>query len=334
MQLSEFDYFVPDDLIAQAPLANRQDSKLMVLDRKKQSITHACFKDLPSFLTTNDHLIFNNSKVIPARLLGRRPSGGSVEVFLLRESKSNQWECLLKSSAKEKIGMEINFSQSLRGTILKQMNHSMVYLIQLFSNEGTVREQIENIGKIPLPPYIKREATQEDQNRYQTIYAEQKGSVAAPTAGLHFTPAIFAELEKRNIQKSYITLHVGIGTFLPIKSEKIDDHQMHEEYFSIDNNLKNHLLKKEKSLVAVGTTSVRAIESVANGNEDKTSLFIKPGYQFKLVDKIFTNFHQPKSSLVVMISAFAGKDFLFRAYEEAVKERYRFFSYGDCMLIL
>lgn len=337
-KLSEFDFLVPEELVAQRPLERRDASRMLVLDRRSGRIEHARFLDIPSYIHAGDTMVFNQSKVIKARILGTRPSGGKVEVFLLRQLRGNSYECLVKLTAAQKQGVEFRVDEGFRGRIGGTTGNPMLYEVELETDSGTVQEKIEQLGRVPLPPYIRREPDLQDLERYQTVYASISGSVAAPTAGLHFTPEVLAALRAKPVAMEYVTLHVGLGTFQPIKTEILDEHKMHVEEFSVPDELKGEkLLERRKSgrVVAVGTTSVRALESAARGMEEATDLFLRPGSEFKAVDALFTNFHQPKSSLVVMLAAFVGsKELLFEAYAKAVEEKYRFFSYGDCMLVL
>lgn len=338
MKLSEFDYHVPEELIAQRPLDDRQGSRMLVLHRKEGRIEHKRFLDLPSYLSAPDRMVFNRSKVVKARLIGHRSSGGKVEIFLLRRISENRFECLLKATAAEKEGLEISFGELLQAKVHSRLPGGITYEVELSANDGRIDFWVDKLGRMPLPPYIRRDADGLDVGRYQTVYASESGSVAAPTAGLHFTPAMLEKLQGQGVKTGYITLHVGLGTFQPIKVEEINDHKMHEEFFHIEPEWLADCQKARANgerVFAVGTTSVRALESAARGMVGSTSLFLKPGEEFKLVTNMLTNFHQPKSSLVVMLSAFVGsKELLFEAYAKAVEEKYRFFSYGDCMLVL
>lgn len=338
MKLSEFDFPVPEELVAQRPLEQRNASRMLVLHRASGRIEHRRFLDLPEFLAAPDWLICNRSKVIKARLLGTRSTGGKVEIFLLRNLAPGRYETLIKATASEKEGLEVRFGDLLGAKILRKLPDDMTYEVQFEAADGRLDFWLEKLGRMPLPPYIRRDADGLDTGRYQTVYAEELGSVAAPTAGLHFNEEMFAALEARGVRRGFVTLHVGLGTFQPIKTETIEEHRMHEELFSIEpgvwENVRGARARGER-VVAVGTTSVRALESAARGMEGHTDLFLRPGAEFRVVDALFTNFHQPKSSLVVMLAAFVGsKELLFNAYAEAVKEKYRFFSYGDCMLVL
>ncbi len=339
MNLSDFDFFVPEELVAQKPLDQRDASRMMVVHRKTGLIEQKQFKDLVHYLSPQDILVFNSSKVVKARLLGQREgSGGRVEIFLLKKIGVDIFECLVKATAAKKEGLRIKFGEHLWGTVLPETPTPMVFQIQFEVTEGKLEDLIEQYGRVPLPPYIHREAESVDLQRYQTVYAEQPGSVAAPTAGLHFTPEYLAGLKAKNISLRQLILHVGLGTFQPIKTENIEAHRMHEEEFLIPEDLQKECATAKasgKRVIAVGTTAVRALESCARGKEGRTDIFLKPGEKFLWVDALFTNFHQPKSSLVVLLAAFMGNDSLWReAYRQAVENRYRFFSYGDCMLVL
>jgi len=345
MKLDLFTYDLPPELIAQEPLEQRDASRMLVFDKNTGKIEHKKFQDLPQYVRPNDGLVFNKSKVVKARLLGVRDTGGKVEVFLLRKieafsSFEATYEALVKATAGNKIGIRFSIGNKnqLSGEVLAQKSGEMIFLVKM-KTDGTLSlaEAIVMLGAIPLPPYINRAASRIDEDRYQTVYAEEEGSVAAPTAGLHFTPEVKEKLNKQGTQLFYVNLHVGLGTFQPIKVDDVNAHEMHEEFFSLPENLLQQCvdIRKQKGrVIAVGTTSVRTLESAARGMKNSTRLFLKPGEEFLAVDGIFTNFHQPKSSLIVMMSAFLGREKLLEIYEEAVKEKYRFFSYGDCMLVL
>lgn len=340
MDLSELDYDYPEDLVAYHPSPRRSDSKMMVLDRKSQSISHHSFSHLSEFLQSGDVLILNNSKVFPCRLISKRKSGGKIECLLLREIKPNIWECMIKSSKKIHSDEEIEFSKTLSGKIIKEQG--LVKQIELKA-EDNLMDILHQIANVPLPPYIKRQATQEDLESYQTVYAKEVGSVAAPTAGLHFTSKFLSDIQSQGIEVGYLSLHVGMGTFTPIRTNQLEEHQMHGEYYDIPSSTVDLITKAKQNrrrVIAVGTTSVRALESAIlckSGLKEGTNYtehFIYPPYDFKIIDGLITNFHQPKTTLLALVSAFAGKDFIMRAYKTAVNEKYRLFSYGDCMLIL
>jgi S-adenosylmethionine:tRNA ribosyltransferase-isomerase len=339
MKLSDFNYTYPEELVAQRPLERRDESKMMFVNRASDSFEHSSVRDFPNYLNKGDLLVINDSKVLPVRLLGKRKSGGHIEILLLREidAKDGIWECLATRKKRIKIGDKINFDQKLTAEVIKKDDASIVIRFQTRQNIYTL---IEQIGLPPLPPYIKREHrndyTEEDRKRYQTIYAKNVGSAAAPTAGFHLSQTILESCQNRGVNIAPITLHVGIDTFSPVRVDDIENHKMHGESFSISEETLQMIKKTKENggrVVAVGTTTVRALESAdVIGND--TNLFITPGYKFKLVDAMLTNFHQPKSTLIMMVSAFAEREFILKMYEEAIQNRYRLFSYGDCMLII
>lgn len=339
MQLTDFDYNLPEELIAQTPVEPRNSSRFMVLDPVEQSIEHRRFYDLKEYLEPGDTLIFNDTRVMPARLLGwREGTGGKVEVFLLRRIDGDTWETLVKPGRKAKAGQVVRFSDELTCTV--QEDTDFGGRIVKFNYQGIFEEILDRLGETPLPPYIHEKLA--DKERYQTVYSREQGSAAAPTAGLHFTKEQMAELQEMGVNLGFVTLHVGLGTFRPVSVETIEEHVMHKEYYSISQETAD-LIKKTKAngkrVIAVGTTSIRTLESAATavgeiaGKTDWTNIFIYPGYEFKIIDGIITNFHLPKSTLIMLISAFAGREFVLKAYETAVAERYRFFSFGDAMMI-
>lgn len=339
MKLTDFDYDLPEELIAQTPVEPRNASRLMVLDPVTESIEHRHFYDLKEYLEPGDTLIFNDTRVMPARLLGwREGTGGKVEVFLLRRIDGDTWETLVKPGRKAREGQVVRFSDELTCKILETTDFGG--RIVKFSYDGIFEEILDRLGETPLPPYIHEKLM--DKERYQTVYSKEQGSAAAPTAGLHFTREQMSELRDMGVNLGFVTLHVGLGTFRPVSTENVEDHVMHKEYYSISQDTAD-LIKATKAagkrVIAVGTTSIRTLESAAAGvgeiagRTDWTSIFIYPGYVFKIVDGIITNFHLPKSTLIMLISAFAGREFVLKAYEQAVKERYRFFSFGDAMMI-
>jgi S-adenosylmethionine:tRNA ribosyltransferase-isomerase len=336
VNLSDFDFHVPEELVAQRPLEKRDASRMMVINRQRGTIEHRRFLDLPDYLSAKDYLVFNKTKVVKARLIGQREeTGGKVEIFLLKRLSENRFECLVKATAAQKTGLVVKFGSEMKARIGGELE-PMIYEVELEAEDGRVDFWIERYGRVPLPPYIHREADGLDIGRYQTVYAEEPGSVAAPTAGLHFTPEMLARLEGQGVGLRRLILHVGLGTFQPIKVENIDEHKMHREEFLVPESLLGECGQRKengKRVVAVGTTTVRALESAARGLSDSTDIFLKPGVEFQWVDALFTNFHQPKSSLIVMLAGFMGEIWR-EAYAEAVKERYRFFSYGDCMLVI
>jgi len=343
MKISLFDYDLPEELIAQFPLPKRDESRLMVLDRRTETISHHIFSQLPDFLNNGDLLVMNNTKVIPARLIGKKEkTGGDVEILLLSVMANGLWKALVKHSSRIKYGSKVIFGDGRLTARILDKTESQERLIK-FETDGNPKKLIEELGKPPLPPYIKREIEPEDKERYQTIYAKEEGAVAAPTAGLHFTEAVFENLKVKGIDRVEITLHVGLGTFQPVKTENVEDHIIHEEIFSIPSEVAkriNETRSKGGKIVAVGTTTVRALESSIDANGEiiprsgSTNIYIYPGFKFRAVDAMITNFHLPKSTLIMLVCAFAGRDFVMRAYHSAIKEKYRFYSYGDAMLIL
>lgn len=349
MLVSEFDYILPEELIAQKPAIKRTQSKMMVLDKKAKTINHKYFFDIIDYLDENDVLVLNNTKVIPARLLGQKLTGANVEVFLLKELQNKQWEALVKPSKRVNAGNIIKISNELSVKTLVRLDGGK-WLVELIY-ENDIYKILNKIGKVPLPPYIERKIVDEkleklDYKRYQTVFAKHIGSVAAPTAGLHFTKDILKKLKKKGVQICYVTLNVGLGTFKPVKCENITEHKMDIESFEISKKtakIINEAKKSGKKIVAVGTTSVRTLETCfekyggVNGEikacKDSSQLFIYPPYEFKVIDKLITNFHLPKSTLLMLVSAFSTKEFIFKAYKEAIENKYRFYSYGDCMFI-
>lgn len=336
LYLSDFDYCLPKGLIAQYPLQRRYDSRMLVLDRKSKRIYIRMFKDLISYLKKGDIIILNNSKVIPARLNGHRETGGKVEIFLLERIDRDVFKALTRPSKRLKPGCKIFLKKAVVATVLEDAEQGKVIR---FSNPKI----LEEIGELPLPPYIKRRPIPIDYQRYQTVFAEDKGATASPTAGLHFTNDILDDFKKKGIMVGYVTLHISYGTFAPIKEEDITLHKMHREYFRMPKETVQ-MVKDAKSkggrVLCVGTTCVRVLESCVEGEgrlepkEGYTELYIYPGFRFKIVDALLTNFHMPKSTLLVLVSAFAGREFILEAYKIAIEERFRFLSYGDCMLIL
>lgn len=339
MNISDFDYFLPEKQIAQVPADPRDSSRMMVLSPKTQTIEHRHFYQLDEYLTDGDVLIFNDTRVIPARLIGvRQPTGGKAEVFLLRQLERDRWEVLVKPGKKMRVGSVIAFGHELSCEVLAHTDFGG--RIVKFSYEGIFEEILDRLGTMPLPPYIHE--TLEDPERYQTIYSREKGSAAAPTAGLHFTESLMDRLRKKGVHLGFVTLHVGLGTFRPVQVDEIEDHVMHSEFYSIPTETADliRMAKQEgRRVVAVGTTSIRTLESAAvdhgmiEAKQGWTNIFIYPGYQFKIVDAVITNFHLPKSTLIMLVSAFAGREFTLQAYQTAVEENYRFFSFGDAMLI-
>jgi S-adenosylmethionine:tRNA ribosyltransferase-isomerase len=343
----DFDFQLPPELIAQRPLAERDASRLLHVRRPSGSISHRQFRELPSLLREGDLLVFNDSRVIPARLLGKKKStGGKAELLLIRpatavdteaalqgDASGTEWLCLGQSSKGFKPGMELEFDAGLTATVREALGGGE-YRVAFTSSLASLEEAIARAGRLPLPPYITRDVQADDAERYQTVFARKSGSVAAPTAGLHFTPETFAELEKRGVKRAFVTLEVGPGTFLPVREGPVAEHKMHEERAFIPSETWR-AIEAAKRVTAVGTTVVRTLESTqaAAGASFATSIFITPGFEFRIVDALITNFHLPKSTLVMLVSAFLGREQTLAAYAEAVREKYRFFSYGDSMFI-
>ena len=339
MKTHDFWYDLPEELIAQTPLEKRDSSRLMVLDKDTGKVSHKHFYDIIDYLQPGDCLVMNDSRVLPARLLGHRPTGGAVEVLLLRDLGNKQWECLCKPGRKMQEGSRVIFGDGeLTGTVVK-VNDDGNRVVE-FQYEGIFLEVLERLGKMPLPPYIKAEL--QDQERYQTVYSKEVGSAAAPTAGLHFTNELLDNLRAKGVKTAFVTLHVGLGTFRPVKAEEISEHHMHSELCMIGEETASILNKTRQTggrIICVGTTSCRTLESLVkeDGSFEAcskwTEIFIFPGYQFKAMQGLITNFHLPESTLVMLVSAFASREFILGAYEEAVREKYRFFSFGDAMYI-
>ena len=347
MLVSEFDYNLPENLIAQIPADKRENSKMMVLERNTNKIQHKHFFDIVDLIDENSILVLNNTKVMPARLYGtKEETGAKIEVFLLKQLNGKKWETLIKPSKRIKEGTIIKISDELSAKAIEKTEEDGGWIVELIY-EGNILEVLHRNGNIPLPPYIERKLANEDIKkldfeRYQTVYAKDEGSVAAPTAGLHFTKEILQKLQDKGVEVAYVTLNVGLGTFRPVKCENILEHKMHSESFEIsDDTAKriNEAKAKGKKLIAVGTTTVRTLETAyqkygcIKACHDDSELFIYPPYEFKVIDELITNFHLPKSTLLMLVSALAGKDFIFKAYNEAIENNYRFFSYGDCMFI-
>ena len=338
MKVTEFDYELPEELIAQTPIEKRDESRLMVLNRKEHTIEHKTFKDIIDYLEPGDCLVRNNTKVIPARIYGKKETGANIEFLLLNNIEGDIWETIVRPGNKLHIGTKVIFGDGLlKAEILDTMPGGTRKV--LFTYEGIFNEILDKIGLMPLPPYIHEELKEKD--RYQTVYAKYEGSAAAPTAGLHFTKELLEKIEQKGIEIANVTLHVGIGTFRPVKEDTVEAHEMHSEHFYIkqeDCNKINKAKKNGKRVIAVGTTSCRVLETIANPEdgtvepiESDTQIFIYPGYKFKCIDGLITNFHLPQSTLLMLVSALAGKDYIMKAYKEAVKEKYKFFSFGDAM---
>jgi S-adenosylmethionine:tRNA ribosyltransferase-isomerase len=345
VQVSDFDYHLPSELIAQYPAPERTSARLLVLRRDAGAIDHRQFSDLLEYLEPGDLLVLNETRVFPARLYGRRAdTGGKLEVVLLHERQPGIWEALVQPGRRALPGVSILFGDgSLRADVGERTAEGGRLLQFTPGDPGRFWEQVHALGETPLPPYIKRRAEQEDVERYQTVYARVAGSVAAPTAGLHFTQALLDQVRERGVQTAFVLLHVGIGTFRPIRVEQVEEHPMHEEFYQLGDAeaaLINETRRRGGRIVAVGTTTVRVLESAATDDgsvlagEGWTRLFIYPGYRFKVIDALVTNFHLPRSTLLMLVSALAGRDLVLNAYREAVAKRYRFFSYGDAMLIV
>ena len=340
MKTHDFWYDLPEELIAQTPLEKRDTSRLMVLDKVSGAVSHKHFYDIVDYLNPGDCLVMNDSRVLPARLLGHRPTGGAVEVLLLRDLGDKRWECLCKPGRKMQLGNEVIFGSGELTATVVEVKEDGNRIVE-FHYEGIFLEVLERLGKMPLPPYIKVEL--QDQERYQTVYSRAVGSAAAPTAGLHFTNDLLDKIRAKGVKTAFVTLHVGLGTFRPVKAENILEHHMHSELCMMSADTASMLNETKANggrVICVGTTSCRTLESLVNENgtfEAKskwTEIFIYPGYSFKAMDGLITNFHLPESTLVMLVSAFAGRENVLHAYEEAVKERYRFFSFGDAMTIL
>ena len=339
MKVTDFDYELPEELIAQTPMEKRDESRLMVLDRKEQTIEHKHFKDVIDYLEPGDVLVRNNTKVIPARLYGKKETGAKVEFLLLNNMEKDIWECIVRPGNKLHVGAKVIFGDGiLKAEVLDTMPGGTRKV--KFHYEGIFNEILDKIGLMPLPPFIHESLKEKD--RYQTVYAKYEGSAAAPTAGLHFTPELLKKIEEKGIDIANVTLHVGIGTFRPVKEDTVEAHQMHSEHFYIKEEDCEKINKAKKSghrVIAVGTTSCRVLETIADDNgyvkptEGDTQIFIYPGYKFRCLDALITNFHLPQSTLVMLVSALAGKDYIMKAYKEAVEQKYRFFSFGDAMLI-
>lgn len=340
MKLNEFYYELPEELIAQEPLENRLMSRLLVLDRSTGQIEHRTFKDITGYLKAGDCLVLNDTRVMPARLLGNREdTGGKIEFVLLRRVNGDIWEVILKPGKRAKPGARFTFGKGeLKAEVIDIIDEGNRRV--RFEYDGVFEQILDKVGIVPLPPYITRKL--EDAERYQTVYSKYKGSAAAPTAGLHFTRELLSEIRDRGVETAFVTLHVGLGTFRPVKAENITEHKMHSEFFTINEEASEKINKVKKNggdVIAVGTTSCRVLETAAGEDglikpaSGWTDIFIFPGYRFKILDALITNFHLPESTLIMLVSAFAGRDLVMKAYETAVSEQYRFFSFGDAMFI-
>ena len=340
MKVSEFNYDLPEELIAQHPYDKRDEARLLVMDRTTQKMKHTVFKQVIDYLNPGDCLVINNTKVLPARLYGKKATGANVEFLLLKNLQNDEWETMVRPGNKLKPGTKVTFGNGLLKAEILEVLAGGNRKVK-FEYQGIFNEILDQIGLMPLPPYIKE--TLKENDKYQTVYAKYEGSSAAPTAGLHFTEELLEEIKKKGVKIAKVTLHVGIGTFRPVKVENVEEHTMHSEHYYIkkeDADVINETKKSGHKIISVGTTSCRVLESVADENgfvketEGDTSIFIYPGYQFKCIDQLITNFHLPESTLIMLVSSLAGKDFVMKAYEEAVKEKYHFFSFGDAMMIL
>ena len=339
MKVSDFNYVLPEELIAQHPYNKRDEARLMVLDKEKQTIEHKIFRDIIDYLEPGDCLVINNTKVLPARLYGTKDTGAKIEFLLLKRIEGDFWEVMVRPGNKLKPGTKVTFGNGILNAEILDILDGGNRKVK-FEYKGIFNEILDKIGLMPLPPYIKESL--KDKNKYQTVYAKYDGSAAAPTAGLHFTEELLEKIKEKGVEIANVTLHVGIGTFRPVKVENVEEHSMHSEHYYIkaeDAEKINNAKKNGKKIIAVGTTSCRVLESVADSNgfvkeiEGDTSIFIYPGYKFKCIDNLITNFHLPESTLIMLVSSLAGRDFIMKAYNEAVKEKYLFFSFGDAMII-
>ena len=340
MKTSDFDFYLPEELIAQHPLEKRDYSRLMVLDKATGEIEHKHFYDVLDYLNEGDTLVLNNTRVMPARLIGEKvESGGKIEFLLLKRIEGDKWECLAKPGKRAKIGTEFTFGSGKLKCKVVDIVEEGNRIIE-FSYDGIFEQVLDELGEMPLPPYITERL--DDRERYQTVYSKEQGSAAAPTAGLHFTKELLEKVKEKGVNIAYVTLHVGLGTFRPVKVDDVNEHVMHSEFYQLDEenaNIINETKKRGNKIISVGTTSTRTLETIGDENgfvkaqNGWTNIFIYPGYKFKVVDNLITNFHLPESTLIMLVSALAGKEKVMNAYNEAVKERYRFFSFGDSMII-
>lgn len=340
MKVSDFDFYLPEELIAQCPLKERDSSRFMVVDRKTGEIEHKVFHDVIDYLEKGDTLVLNNTRVMPARLIGEKEeTGGKIEFLLLKRIEGDKWECLAKPGKKAKVGAMFTFGEGKLKAVVREIGLEGNRVIEFIYN-GIFEEILDELGQMPLPPYIHEKL--DDRERYQTVYSKEKGSAAAPTAGLHFTEDLLEKIREKGVNIAFVTLHVGLGTFRPVKVESIDEHIMHSEYYELDEeNAKiiNDTKKRGNRVIAVGTTSTRTLETIGNEKGEVraqsgwTNIFIFPGYKFNIVDALITNFHLPESTLIMLVSALAGKENIMNAYKKAVEEKYRFFSFGDSMFI-
>lgn len=342
MKLEEFDFYLPEELIAQTPLLKRDTSKLLTINRKENTYEHKVFSDIVDYFNPGDTLVLNNTRVMPARLYGqKKDTGAAIEVLLLKNKEHNMWECLVKPAKRIKVGSIVSFGEGImEAECVKVLDDGFRYFE--FKYEGIFQERLDELGTMPLPPYIKERLT--DKERYQTVYSKEVGSSAAPTAGLHFTNELLDKIKQKGVNIVYLTLHVGLGTFRPVSVENIEDHDMHSEYYTLDKEAANVINETKKNggrVFSVGTTSTRTLETIARDNDGKivpasgwTNIFIYPGFEFKCVDGLITNFHLPKSSLIMLVSAFYNREKVLELYKIAVENKYRFFSFGDAMIII
>lgn len=342
MKLEEFDFYLPEELIAQTPLLKRDTSKLLTINRKENTYEHKVFSDIIDYFNPGDTLVLNNTRVMPARLYGqKKDTGAAIEVLLLKNKEHNMWECLVKPAKRIKVGSIVSFGDGImEAECVKVLDDGFRYFE--FKYEGIFQERLDELGTMPLPPYIKERLT--DKERYQTVYSKEIGSSAAPTAGLHFTNELLDKIKQKGVNIVYLTLHVGLGTFRPVSVENIEDHDMHSEYYTLDEETANVINETKKNggrVFSVGTTSTRTLETIASDNDGEivpasgwTNIFIYPGFEFKCVDGLITNFHLPKSSLIMLVSAFYNREKVLELYKIAVENKYRFFSFGDAMIII
>ncbi|WP_304127921.1 tRNA preQ1(34) S-adenosylmethionine ribosyltransferase-isomerase QueA [Gemella sanguinis] len=342
MRLEEFDFYLPEELIAQTPLLKRDTSKLLTINRKENTYEHKVFSDIIDYFNPGDTLVLNNTRVMPARLYGqKKDTGAAIEVLLLKNKEHNMWECLVKPAKRIKVGSIVSFGDGImEAECVKVLDDGFRYFE--FKYEGIFQERLDELGTMPLPPYIKERLT--DKERYQTVYSKEVGSSAAPTAGLHFTNELLDKIKQKGVNIVYLTLHVGLGTFRPVSVENIEDHDMHSEFYTLDKEAANVINETKKNggrVFSVGTTSTRTLETIARDNDGKivpasgwTNIFIYPGFEFKCVDGLITNFHLPKSSLIMLVSAFYNREKVLELYKIAVENKYRFFSFGDAMIII
>jgi S-adenosylmethionine:tRNA ribosyltransferase-isomerase len=340
LKVTDFDFYLPKELIAQHPLKQRDEARLMVLDKETGKVEHRVFKDIIDYLNPGDCLVLNDTRVLPARLIGKKEgTGGKMEILLLKRNGDDTWETLVKPGKRARVGDRFDFGDGELKAEISQIKEDGNRIVK-FEYEGIFEEVLDRLGQMPLPPYIKEKL--KDKEMYQTVYSKEEGSAAAPTAGLHFTDDLLQKIEEKGVKLAFLTLHVGIGTFRPVKVENIEDHDMHSEYYRMSRktaDIINGARKNGHSVISVGTTSCRTLETIADENGEVreqsgwTDIFIYPGYKYKIVDKLITNFHLPQSTLIMLVSALCGRENILNAYQEAVKNRYRFFSFGDAMFI-